>query len=334
MKVIHARNVHEALPLAVDLLLTEGTRRDSRNGPVYVMDCPVTTEYAMPEERVLFWPERDANPFFHLMEALWMLGGRRDVKFVAQFAGNMASYSDDGKDFHAAYGHRWRKAFRFDQLKAIASNLRANKEDRRQILGVWSPELDMSMEQGKMKDLPCNTTAHFQINDKGSLDMTVFCRSNDIVWGCYGANAVHWSMLQEYMAFRCDVSMGRYWQVSSNWHGYVKTLEPLRGLPYLPSPYYLGNTGVFPLLQPGERADVFDQDVDMFLDEGANVIGYRSMFIRKVAVPVLQAWRAYKDQKHAVALEILDRCLADDWRMACQEWVVRRRERQLAKQAG
>src|SRR6185312_3077911 len=66
MKVLEVRNVHEALPRALRLLRQEAVYRESRNGPVYVTPYPVTTVYNRPSERVMLWPQRDANPFFHL----------------------------------------------------------------------------------------------------------------------------------------------------------------------------------------------------------------------------------------------------------------------------
>ena len=79
MRVLEMRNVHCALPRALQELERVGQARESRNGPVIVFPDPVTTVYAKPCERVMFWSERDANPAFHLYEALWMLAGRDDV---------------------------------------------------------------------------------------------------------------------------------------------------------------------------------------------------------------------------------------------------------------
>lgn len=345
MHLINVRNVHEALPEAIYKLYRIGIQRASRNGPVLVAPEPVTTLYQSPTERVIFWPERDANPFFHLFESLWMLGGRRDVAFVQQFASNMASYSDDKVNFHGAYGHRWRKAFGFDQLKRIAENLKRNPDDRRQVLGIWSPKMDLDAEQGSMLDLPCNLTAHFQVNVWGALDMTVFNRSNDIIWGCYGANAVHFSVLQEYMAARVGCPVGRYWQVSDNWHGYLSTLEPLRELqarardPFTArllahSPYEEGLVSPLPLLAEGEDPDVLDQDIEMFLDEGTKCMGYRTRFMRRVVLPMLHAWRAFKGlqapERYDHALDVLTQCHASDWRHAAVQWIGRRRDKWLA----
>src|SRR5690242_2945482 len=133
MNVIRGRNVHRILPVAVDILHEAGIKRDSRNGSTYVVDGPVTTMYERPEERVVFWAERDANPFLHFYESLWMLGGRNDVRSLTRFTKNMAQFSDDGETFYGAYGHRWRVCMPAsitahphspsDQLAAIAEML-------------------------------------------------------------------------------------------------------------------------------------------------------------------------------------------------------------------
>ena len=102
MQVIEVRNVHDALLRGLELLEVHGITRDSRNGPVRESECPVTTVYHRPQERVLFWEQRDANPFFHFMESLWMLGGRHDLDYVYQFNKGMKRYSDDGKTLWGA----------------------------------------------------------------------------------------------------------------------------------------------------------------------------------------------------------------------------------------
>src|SRR3972149_7679584 len=83
MQTILARNVNQALTIALRVARDESLmkRRDSRNGPVVQFHSPVGTSYSDPEERVLTWAWRDANPFFHLLESVWMLAGRADVGF-------------------------------------------------------------------------------------------------------------------------------------------------------------------------------------------------------------------------------------------------------------
>jgi thymidylate synthase len=224
MRVIHGRNAHQILPTALRLLRLEGIPRSSRFGDVLQLPDVVTTVYRKPWERVVFWPQRDANPFFHLYESLWMLAGYNDLASLTRYVKSFSQFSDDGVTLRGAYGYRWRHFFSKDQLASIVGTLRENTSDRRCVLQMWDTDRDL----GQMKkDLPCNLIATFQINTVNELELVVFCRSNDIVWGAYGANAVHFSFLHEFMAAAIGVPQGRYTQISVNWHGYLKTLEPV-----------------------------------------------------------------------------------------------------------
>jgi hypothetical protein len=321
MQVISSRNVNEALLLGLQAVSQYGSLRDSRNGPVKLFGTPATTIYERPKERVLFYPERDANPFFHFMEGLWMIAGRNDVAWISRFNSSIVNYSDDGVTFHGAYGYRWRKHFGFDQLDVIAELLRQNPDDRRIVLQMWDPRVDLARGG---KDFPCNTAIKFRIND-GRLDMTVENRSNDMIWGAYGANAVHFSMLQEFMAAWIGVEVGHYWQVSTNFHAYLNTMEKHQALLSL-SPgfdeYSLGNVEPFPMVNTGIES--WMQELDMFINEGA-VLGFQDKFFKKVAVPMLLSWQAYKEKKHFRAMEILvENCVATDWSKAGVEWIERR----------
>jgi len=346
--VIKARNVNDALRQGLVYLKQHGVPRDSRNGPVLLAPEPVTTVYTHPLERVLFWDARDANPFFHLVESLWMLSGRNDVALVARFAKQMEAYSDNGMTFHGAYGYRWRKWFEFDQLLSIIESLKKNKDDRRQVLQMWDPRKDL----GKLgKDFPCNVSATFQINTQGALDLAVFCRSNDIVWGAYGANAVHFSFLLEYMARAVGVPVGRYSQISINWHGYLETVNPLfEKLDTLPQtlditlhsdaePRYYGNPYVAkevrPLLFPeGTNLDHLIEEL-LIQVENKHLYGYKDEFFR-VASSLLFAhglWQSLAaPERYDTPLFIMKSLDGGiDFVRACREWIIRRRQRWEAK---
>lgn len=343
MYVIDIRNVHNALPEALRRLENYGVTRDSRNGPVRMFARPTTTVYHAPRERVVFWPERDCNPFFHVMESLWMLAGRNDVEYVAQFVNRMRSFSDDGVTLHGAYGYRWRKHFHYDQLIRIINALRENPDDRRQVLSMWDAAADLGR---KGKDLPCNLQATFQINCEGELDMMVTNRSNDMIWGAYGANAVHFSYLQEFVATAVGVPVGKYWQVSANFHAYLETLKQVEGLAkkahdpifdpnflYRTDPYSQREVQPYPLMQTPFQD--WQEDLIMFIEEGP-VMGLRDPFFRKVAGPMYNAYKAYKslkgEERYDVPLEHLTQCAASDWRKACEEWIQRRRAQAILRQ--
>lgn len=182
MLSIRARNINDAYTQGMCLMAQHGVTRTTRNGPAYVVPEPVATHYGAPCERVLFDEARDANPFFHLFEALWMLSGADDVAVPAFFVPQIAMYSDDGLTFHAAYGERWN---RYDQLERTIQHLQQDPTSRRAIIELWDPLLDGFPFTSK--DFPCNTTLKLEIVD-GALNMVVFNRSNDIVWGCLAAD--------------------------------------------------------------------------------------------------------------------------------------------------
>jgi thymidylate synthase len=149
---------------------------ESRYGHVRQIIGPLVMNYHRPEYRVLGSRLRNCNPFFHLYEALWMLAGRNDVYSVANFAKRMATFSDNGETFHAAYGHRWRQHFGGDQLAAIINTLKENPKSRRCYLQMWNAQDDLvgfdchpdyldpdGFTVPDSKDLPCNVGACFQL---------------------------------------------------------------------------------------------------------------------------------------------------------------------------
>src|SRR4030095_2310130 len=117
------RNVNDAYFDMLWWIRAEGRREDSRNGPLRVMPGPVLTIYQRPWERVLFDKDRDANPFFHLAECVWLLAGSESLHWIKYFNSKMSSFSDDGHTLKGAYGYRWRMAFGCDQLLTVINML-------------------------------------------------------------------------------------------------------------------------------------------------------------------------------------------------------------------
>jgi thymidylate synthase len=338
MKVITVRNVHEALPEGLRYLSQEGEVSESRNGPVIVSPRPVTTAYMSPRERVMFWPQRDANPFFHFFESLWMLAGRNDVEWIANILPSFANYSDDGKSFHGAYGHRWRNHFGVDQMVSIMQRLREAPQERRCVMTMWDPAVDFGMDG---KDFPCNTHIYFTRDPTiGNLDMTVCNRSNDVIWGTYGANAVHMSVLQEVMAAGIGCGVGRYYQMSNNYHAYGDIYEKMLPLAdEAHNPYRAAhNPYMDPMIRPYKivTQPIGDwlTELDMFMDD-PDSIGFIDPFFRRVAVPMWKAFEAYRDKSDSrrfiKAKDHMSQVCATDWSIACTQWLDRRHQAAINK---
>ncbi len=325
---IKALNVNVALTEGFWHLKTSGVRENSRNGPVIVAPTPVVTEYAHPTERVLFNPVRDANPVFHLMEAIWMIAGRDNVEFLLPFNANFKQYAEDDGVVHGAYGARWRYVLDIDQLHAIVRVLKGNPESRQAVMQMWDAKLDLGQ---KKRDLPCNTTIYFDCRE-GRLNMTVCCRSNDILWGAYGANAVHMSVLQEVVAAGVGVPVGLYRQFSNNFHAYTENEQAAEFL-RRPSagyqnPYTPGYVWPMPLVAPHEDYRDFVQDCEeltgLHETEDREVL-FQTDFFNLIAEPLRRMYLARKlEGMKFTREEIMSSCPCNDWLAAFADWTARR----------
>jgi hypothetical protein len=327
---ITADNVNQAYSAALHWLGIAGIAETSRNGAVLVAPGPVITTYLNPACRVLFSPMRDANPFFHLMESLWMLAGKNDVEFPATFNRRFTEYSDNGETINGAYGHRWREWFNYDQIDVIVSELLRNPDSRRCVLSMWDGGDDL--RNLKSKDVPCNTHAYFDLRN-GGLNMTVCCRSNDAVWGAYGANVVHFSILQEYIAAHVGASIGVYRQMSNNLHIYTDRFPHdklfIMAQDAACSDAYIVADKIRPIPIISDP-DAWDDDLHRFMSDPGGDTTYKEPFFDTVAAPMYAAWmdRKYSESNGLASAESI---VAPDWRKACVAWILRREKTNESK---
>lgn len=342
------RGVNEAFTYLVDSIHTEQietTRKSSRNGEVLQIEEPMTITYINPLECVLSNMARDANPFFHLFEALWMLAGRNDLAPLKYYVSTFGQFSDDGVMLNGAYGYRWRHAEillkpngptdQIDQLQTLIEHLKAKPDSRRAVLQMWNVGDDL-LRVDTSKDVCCNLSALFSLrtNSDGPLqflDMTVFNRSNDLVLGMLGANVVHFSFLLEYMANCLGVEVGRYNQISNNLHCYSDNFKPELWLADETPSAYNGSLMAkkcthVPLVGYQRR---FDAEVQEFIDRPEDV--YNEPFLGVVAAPMCLAFRHHKEREYGKAMEAMEYVAADDWRFAGQNWLLKRKANYEAK---
>lgn len=343
MITIPARNVNMGFRQGMHLIQRAGSARGSRDGHTLAVPFPVTTHYTHPWERVLFSHHRDANPFFHLFEAMWMLSGSNDARWLDRFVRNFSErYAEPGGLQHGAYGHRWRQHFEFDQLEVIAAILQQDPDSRQCILQMWDPAADLG---ATVRDKPCNQSVHFRVRhrlERPCLDITVFCRSNDIVMGAYGANYVHMTVMQEYMAALLGIQMGHYWQISSDYHAYIRDIASDRlarvawADPENNDDRYLTRSlsgsdredapgvGVTPLFDPA-TVEHFYHEVEQWVEHpGAVPLAARCAVFADLLVPMWQVHNAWKSKDRAGAEALLPYIRHQDWRVAAEDWIGRR----------
>ena len=167
---------------------------------------------------------------------------------------------------------------------------------------------------------------------KGKLCLTIYNRSNDIIWGAYGANIVQFSMLLEYVAAKVGIPMGTYTQVSNSYHVYTEGPGGLlynrliAKYDYVSEPYDYVNNQV---LMKRCQMDNFDSDLNYFfsvydannIETLAKMNNWQSDYFKELVIPMLRVYDVYKRDSPEAARAICHEIEADDWRKAAQDWM-------------
>lgn len=335
---IRGRNIGRIYELGRTILDAHGVHEETRNGPALVLPGPTVTEMQRPRERVLFDAARDANPFFHIVESVWMLAGWNNGtildRYVRDFTSRYAE-PESGGELHGAYGYRWREMFGCDQLFVVGDMLRKDPGTRRAVVQMWSPEEDLAENK---RDLPCNTQLLFRSRRSPDghvcLDMTVVNRSNDMVWGAYGANVVHMSILLEVVAALADMRVGTMYTLSNNMHGYVDVLQKMPADLGAACPYENGTVVALPIFDAGSALP--DQARTLLEEDAHRAMGYiadfdtdlrsriQSRWLRNTVLPMVDMHQRGRTHGWASALEYTHTIEATDWRRAATLWTQKR----------
>ncbi len=301
--------------LFADLLyrLRDCPIEESRNGMVRAVQEPIVFGVNNPHERVLFNPMRKSNPYFHVMETVWMFAGEDDAKWLEPFNRNIMSYAEANGRIHGAYGHRWRNRWHRDQIAGVVRQLKRDPNTRQAVIAMWDSIEDYHIH---WKDRPCNTHIYFrQVN--GRLDMTICNRSNDVVWGACGANIVHMSYLHELVATASRLPMGKYRVMCNNLHIYQHHW-PMLDNPLSYNIYDAQDLFTMPVLEP-ERQDLqeFLNECEQFI-KYTDEIEYKSRWLEHVAKPMYNHYQSrLNGDYHSYDIEETQ---DDAWALAEKYW--------------
>lgn len=307
------------------LMSMSGQPECSRNGEVLTIQEPLTVTVKNPLNRVLIDPVRQANPYFHVMEFIWMMAGNNQPNWIKAFNSRFEDYADNlnskGVDIiHGAYGHRWRNHFNLDQIHAAVDMLEYNPESRRVVLSMWDTNADLGKAHN---DLPCNTHIYLRVVD-GKLNMTVCNRSNDVVWGMTGANAVHMTMLHELISLAAHIPIGKYIVVTNNAHFYTSlpNAEELLNVRYptLPNDKNFGFYENVPLLSSGEHMVDFFEDAVDFINGAPRQYKFKCEWFNNVGRPMY--WAYMERLRGRSGDDFIEEIQDLNWRTACKRWGV------------
>lgn len=179
-----------------------------------------------PLDRVVTSQARKTNVAFGVAEFIAMTTGIDDIEFFKRFIKSYGDFSTDGKVLDGAYGTRMvydaypdglygNPVIRHEQLAEVERKLNDDPWTRQAVMAIYQRE-DLHGLGGV--NTPCTLNLQF-LNREGTLEMIVTMRSSDVVKGLTYDLFV-FSLIQEYLARRLGLNLGRYIHNAGSLHIY------------------------------------------------------------------------------------------------------------------
>lgn len=256
MYIAEYNGINSVLIGLAKLLLESGVQRNTRGEKCIELPAPICIKITNPQSRIITIPERKWNVFLPYAESLWIASGRNDLAFIKYYLPKMARFSDDNEYIRGGYGPRIRfynndendyKKSSFlksknikeiDQFQYIENSFKRDPFTRQGVIEIGDPIKDCFDLDGSLKntkDLPCTRSLNFiRCSHTNKLDLTVYMRSNDFIWGMTGVNMFNYMFMQEYFSAILGLEVGCYYHIVNNFHYYPdkhqKLVESLASL--------------------------------------------------------------------------------------------------------
>jgi len=231
---------------ASSLLLDHGVKRITRGQVCWELPEPFMFKIKNPTARWVTINERKWNIVLPYAESLWLASGRNDLRFIGYYLKKMINFSDDGIYLRGGYGPRLRmfngllndyrgneifsrsilrnNTVVVDQFEFIEKCFQKDINTRRAIISIGDPLKDCFDPEFKIKetkDSPCTRILHFMKHPtENKLNLTVYMRSNDFLWGASAVNLFNFTFMQEYFAKILNLEVGEYYHIANSFHYY------------------------------------------------------------------------------------------------------------------
>ena len=236
------KGINSFLVGASSLLLKYGVKRKTRGHNCVELPEPFMFKITDPTARIVTISQRKWNPILPFAESLWLASGRNDLEFIGHYLKNIKNFSDDGLFLRGGYGPRLRKynnemldyksnSFKIenhkneiDQFDFVYKSFKRDINTRQGVITIGDPLkdcFDLSGNLKQTKDFPCTRVLHFQKKaNENKLNLTVYMRSNDLLWGASAVNIFNFTFIQEYFAKLLSLEIGDYYHITGNFHYY------------------------------------------------------------------------------------------------------------------
>jgi thymidylate synthase len=164
--------------------------------------------------------ERKFSTKYAEFEWEWYLKGDRNIDEISKIASiwKQMVVKNTNNEVNSNYGFFWNKN---NQLEKIIDELKKNKYTRRAIIVHY----DLNELDRYKYDTPCNVVLNFYI-DNNNLNLTVFARSIDLVYGLCN-DFYTFSNLLELISTEINIKQGSMHWFITNLHIYEKHFKLL-----------------------------------------------------------------------------------------------------------
>ncbi len=209
-------NIPEVYPQILGTVLKQGRRVEPR-GRACLEIAPLCVSALTPRKRMFGTPGRNENPIFPYVEGLWLLSGDDSPTMLSHYVKKTLCYvNPETGRFDGAYGPRVSKTRGLNQLDAVCSRLRKDRDTRRAMVTIFDPALDNNESS---LDVPCTISWQFMIREE-TLEMITYMRSNDLFRG-FIYDTIEFQWFQEILAGWLGVDVGTYTHVVGSAHVYL-----------------------------------------------------------------------------------------------------------------
>ena len=171
-----------------------------------------------PIDNLAFLKERRYNLVYSVAESMLLISKKDETKYFTRFNPNMANFSDNGVTLNGSYGYRIA-----DKIDDAVNRLKSDHDSRQAVLTIYQNDVTKIT-----KDPPCTMNLHFLIRDN-KLNLIVYMRSNDIIWGT-PYDVFMFTTLQRLIANQLGIYVGWYRHIPSSFHVYSKHYDLLKAM--------------------------------------------------------------------------------------------------------
>jgi thymidylate synthase len=270
MLTVEYAGINSFLVGMANILLEQGIERKTRGKICWELPEPTIIKITNPLSRWVTLSERRWNIVLPYAESLWIALGRNDLEMITYYLSRMESFSDDGKFIRGGYGPRFRcyngnasdyknngksggaklANLEVDQFQYIIEKFKQDPYTRQGVVTIGDPVKDCFGANGvikQTKDFPCTRTLQFMREPQtNKLNMTVYMRSNDFIWGASAVNIFNYTFMQEYFASILGLEVGAYYHIANNIHYYEEhreLVERLSSIKNVSDDFYLYSKG-------------------------------------------------------------------------------------------